>query len=233
MDGMYQDTIKTVELNLGIAVGPQVTAVLRELIVHNAIVPGERLSEADISQHFGVSRQPVREAFIKLAEEGLLEIRPQRGSFVRKVSLEAVLDARFVREAVEADIVRLCASVPRPGLVQELREQLDAQRKCLAAGGDEFVPLDDLFHRTLAEAAGHPNAWAVIEGLKSQLDRVRHFAIAQFPLEHLVDQHAAVVDAIEMRDAQAAEAVMRNHLRRILSDLPAIREKFGAYFEAH
>lgn len=228
---MYQDTIKTVELNLGTAVGPQITTVLRDLIVHNTILPGERLSEAEISQHFGVSRQPVREAFIKLAEEGLLEIRPQRGSFVRKVSLEAVLDAQFVREAVEADIIKLCAKAPRPGLVEELREQLDAQRECLVGGGEKFVPLDDLFHRTLAEAAGHPNAWAVIEGQKSQLDRVRHFATAQFPLQHLVDQHAAVVDAIEKRDVTAAEAAMRTHLRRILSDLPAIREKFGAYFE--
>ncbi|PTW58980.1 DNA-binding GntR family transcriptional regulator [Breoghania corrubedonensis] len=228
---MYQDTIRTVELDLTMAVGPQITAALRRLIVHNSILPGQRLSEAEISQHFGVSRQPVREAFIKLAEEGLLEIRPQRGTFVQKVSLEAVLDARFVREAVEADIAKLCAAVPRPGLLRELRDQLDAQRASLAKGGDAFVPLDDLFHRTLAEAAGHPNAWMVIEGLKSQLDRVRHFATAQFPLEHLVEQHAAIVDAIEMRDPGAAEDAMRFHLKRILSDLPAIREKFGDYFE--
>ena len=99
-------------LDLSAPVGPQLTAALRQSIIRNQLKPGVRLSEAEIGARFGISRQPVREAFIKLAEEGLLEIRPQRGSFVRKISLEAVMDARFVREAVEADIVKACAADP-------------------------------------------------------------------------------------------------------------------------
>ena len=167
----------------------------------------------------------------KLSEEGLLEIRPQRGSFVRKISLEAVMDARFVREAVEADIVKACAADPSSGLVEELREQIRAQQRLVDDRPAAFVPLDDMFHRTLAQAAGRPNAWAVIEGMKTQMDRVRQMTSINFPLAHLITQHNAVVDAIEARDPQAAEQAMRGHLQMILQDLPAIREGFPDYFD--
>ncbi|MAU48371.1 MAG: GntR family transcriptional regulator [Rhodobacteraceae bacterium] len=218
-------------LDLSAPVGPQLTAALRQSIIRNQLKPGVRLSEAEIGARFGISRQPVREAFIKLAEEGLLEIRPQRGSFVRKISLEAVMDARFVREAVEADIVKACAADPAPGLVEELREQIQAQQRLVDDRPAAFVPLDDMFHRTLAQAAGRPNAWAVIEGMKTQMDRVRQMTSINFPLAHLITQHNAVVDAIEAHDPQAAEQAMRGHLQMILQDLPAIREDFPDYFD--
>ncbi|WP_289150532.1 GntR family transcriptional regulator [uncultured Salipiger sp.] len=218
-------------LDLSAPVGPQLTAALRQSIIRNQLKPGVRLSEAEIGARFGISRQPVREAFIKLAEEGLLEIRPQRGSFVRKISLEAVMDARFVREAVEADIVKACAADPAPGLVEELRDQIEAQQRLVDDRPAAFVPLDDMFHRTLAQAAGRPNAWAVIEGMKTQMDRVRQMTSINFPLAHLITQHNAVVDAIEAHDPLAAEQAMRGHLRMILQDLPAIREDFPDYFD--
>lgn len=75
------------DLDLRSAAGPQLTRILRELIIGNRLKAGVRLSEADISQRFGVSRQPMRESFIKLSEEGLLEVRHQRGTFVRWISL--------------------------------------------------------------------------------------------------------------------------------------------------
>ena len=88
------------------AVGPQIHRIIRERIVCTDLLPGVRLSEAELAKHFNVSRQPVREAFIKLADEGLLEVRPQRGTYVRKISVAAVLDARFVREAVVRTLLR-------------------------------------------------------------------------------------------------------------------------------
>ena len=213
-------------------VGPQLTRVLRLCIVRNQLEPGMRLSESEIGTKFGLSRQPVREAFIKLAEEGLLEIRPQRGTYVRKISLEAVTDARFVREAIEADIVKACAECADAGLIRDLRDQIAAQTRLADDRPSAFVPLDDEFHRTLAEAAGHPNAWTVIEGMKSQMDRVRQLTSTNFSLAHLIAQHTAVVDAIEVGESGHAEQAMRGHLRMILQDLPAIREAYPDYFEA-
>lgn len=213
-------------------VGPQLTRILRLCIVRNQLEPGMRLSESEIGTKFGLSRQPVREAFIKLAEEGLLEIRPQRGTYVRKISLEAVTDARFVREAIEADIVTACIENAPEGLVRELRGQIAAQNRLADDQPSAFVPLDDEFHRTLAEGAGRPNAWRVIEGMKSQMDRVRQMTTVNFPLAHLIEQHTAVVDAVESGDSDKAQKAMRGHLRMILQDLPAIREAYPDYFEA-
>ncbi|MGV8955168.1 MAG: GntR family transcriptional regulator [Cypionkella sp.] len=212
-------------------VGPQLLRALRHMIIRNQLQPGARLSEKDIADRFGVSRQPVREVFIKLAEEGLLEIRPQRGTFVLKISIDAVLDARFVREAVEADVVKLCAELRPAGLVETLRAQLAAQERIASEGGIGFVPLDDLFHRTLAEAAGRPKAWDVIEGMKSQLDRVRQLSTKGMPLTHLIDQHRAITEAIASGDPAKADHAMRAHLKVILEDLPAIRAAFPQYFE--
>jgi GntR family transcriptional regulator, rspAB operon transcriptional repressor len=212
-------------------VGPQLLRRLRQAIISNQMQPGARLSEKDIADRYGISRQPVREAFIKLAEEGLLEVRPQRGTFVLKISIDAVLDARFVREAVEADVVKLCANLRPAGLVEDLRAQLEAQERIARDGEGGFVPLDDLFHRTLAVGAGRPKAWDVIEGMKSQLDRVRQLSTKGMRLTHLIEQHRAITEAIAAGDPGKADHAMREHLQVILEDLPAIRTAYPQYFE--
>lgn len=223
------DDIRLVDLTT--AVGPQLMRALRDRIITNELTPGMRLSEADVAASFGVSRQPVRETFIKLAEEGLVEVRPQRGTFVRKISTGAVMDARFVREAIEADIVKLVAQNSDASLVTTLTGLLDAQRNVALNDPRSFIPLDDAFHRTLADAAGKTNAWRVIEGMKSQMDRVRQLSTVQFPMARLIDQHAAIVKSIAAQDPVAAEAAMRDHLRAILLDLPLIRQGLPEYFD--
>ena len=228
---MAQVAVETRLVDLTTAVGPQLFRALREMIINNELTPGMRLSEADVAASFGVSRQPVRETFIKLAEEGLVEVRPQRGTFVRKISTGAVMDARFVREAIEADIVKLVAQDSDVALVAALTHLLDAQRSVALNDPKSFVPLDDAFHRTLAEAAGKANAWRVIEGTKSQMDRVRQLSTVQFPTARLIDQHTAIVKAIAAQNPAAAEAAMRGHLRAILLDLPVIRQSLPEYFD--
>ncbi|MEI4487553.1 GntR family transcriptional regulator [Frigidibacter sp. MR17.14] len=218
-------------VNAAAAVGPQLQRILRERIIRNRLRPGERISEAEIALQFGVSRQPVREAFIKLAEEGLLEVRPQRGTFVRKISVAAVMDSRFVREAIEADIVKLLAEAPDAALVRELDRQLAAQRALVDVDPQSFRPLDDEFHRTLAEGAGKTHAWSVIDGMKTQMDRVRQLSTERFPTDKLIDHHTRVVRAIEAGDPAAAEAAMRLHLREILNDLPVVQSSLPELFD--
>lgn len=216
----------------GTPVGPQLYRILRERIIRNDLAPGARISESEIAANYALSRQPVREAFIKLAEEGLLEIRPQRGTFVRKISISAVMDARFVREAIEADIVSLLARDADPALTAELQRQLEAQRMAVARHDSvRFIELDETFHRTLAEAADKSYAWDVVESIKYQMDRVRHLSTLKFPMQKLVEQHAAVADAIAAGEAEAAEAAMRAHLREILDDLPKIAVEKPDFFE--
>jgi GntR family transcriptional regulator, rspAB operon transcriptional repressor len=118
-----------IEVNSHEPVARRVFRELRNAIVTMGIRPGQALSEQEIATRLGVSRQPVREAFIKLSEAGLLTIRPQRGTFIVKISMKQVFDARFVREAVELAVVRrACAEMTVSGM-EALRTNLDAQRK--------------------------------------------------------------------------------------------------------
>ena len=158
------------ELDLELPIGPQLHRILRERIVRNELVSGSKISEAEIANFYSISRQPVREAFIKLSEENLISIRPQRSTIIRKIDPNAVLEAWFVHEAIEADIVKVLAGKSEPMVVRELRAQLEEQRKVMNDDPNRFILLDELFHLTLADEADKAGAWRFVEGLKAQMD---------------------------------------------------------------
>jgi GntR family transcriptional regulator, rspAB operon transcriptional repressor len=207
------------------SIGEQLHQHLRDAIIQGDLAPGQALSAAEVSKRYSVSRQPVREAFIKLAEERLVEVSPQRGTFVLRISKAEVLDARFVREVIEVAIVRELALDPAKGgvLLGELRSNLAGQAKIDAADGKGFLALDEEFHRTLAHY--HEYAWRVVEGVKSQMDRARYLSFDRAtPMPLLIKQHTAIVDAIEARNPDRAEKAIRAHLAEIIKSLPVIAE---------
>jgi len=205
---------------------------LRTRIIQLDVTPGQLLSETEVARDYAVSRQPVREAFIKLAAAGLVEIWPQRGTLVKKIEVAAVMDARFVREAIEAETVREAARVADSGLIEELRAQIAAQRAVRHGDSAGFLALDEAFHRSLAEAAGKAYAWRVVEEIKAQMDRVRYISFEASSFATLVDQHERVVDALEARDRRASELAMRRHLREIVKSLPKIAAAYPELFDA-
>jgi len=226
-------TVDVPVFRLSEALAPQIFRALRQAIVMLRVKPNQALSETEIAQRFGVSRQPVREAFIKLGEAGLVEIRPQRGTFVVPITRRDVMNARFIREAVEVAVVGELADKSTPAMIKELRKLIDQQRAA-ASGNDwpAFLALDEAFHRRLAESAGHSQAWAMLEAIKAQMDRVRYLSFSgasPFPL--LIRQHAAIVEALARRKRLAAESAMRQHLREILTALPAIAAEHPELFE--
>jgi DNA-binding GntR family transcriptional regulator len=203
---------------------PQLIASLRQSIADLRLRPGEALSEKDIALRYGVSRQPVREAFIKLSEAGLVEIRPSRGTFVMKISVRAVANARFVREAIEADIARCAGSLARPEQIEALRRNITSQER--AAADDDywrFNECDEAFHRAIADIVECDYAWRVVESARIQTDRIRYLSLSDAsPMPLLISQHRDIVDRLEARDPNGAEAAMRRHLREILIALPNI-----------
>ncbi len=211
----------------------QVTRALRQAIVSMRIPPGEMLSEQDLAQRFGVSRSPVREALIKLSEAGLVRVLPQRGTQVVKISRAAVEDARFIRLAVECAVVREAAMRASPVMLTELNASLTRQRRAQrATSSDDFMTLDEEFHRLLAETAGRPAAWRMIEDVKPQMDRVRYLDVKQATPRHtIVAQHVMIVDAIKAGDPAAAEKAMHQHLSEILRSLPELAAKHPDLFE--
>jgi len=220
----------TVTIEQGLPLSPQVYHVLKQAIVCAELPPGSRVSDIELAKQLETSRQPIREAILRLQTEDLLDVRPQRGTFVKRISVSAILDARFVREAIEADIVCLLAEQADSAVVRELEQQLDAQRRTLQSAPQQFMKLDDEFHRTLAEGAGKPYAWRVIESVKTQMDRVRYLSFNHFHVERLIRQHSQVVEAIA--DGRSVEAMehMRLHLRGILESIYEIAGEYPDYF---
>ena len=210
----------------------QLHGLLRDRIVTCDLAPGQRISESELAAEYNVSRQPVRETFIKLAEEGLVVVRPQRGTFVCRISVPAALTTRFIREAVEADLVRRVAQRVTPEIIETLDAEITAQRAVAETGTPaEFMRLDETFHRLLAEFAGKLEVSDYLQALNVQINRVRNISARQFAPGKLVREHAAIVEPIRTGDASAAEDAMRLHLRGLNKDLPKIVAANPDYFE--
>jgi len=208
------------------AIGPQAQQLLRRAIISARLPPGLPLSENELAARLGVSRTPVREALGRLAEEGLVDVFPQYGTFVAPIRLAEVLEARFIREALECAVIREAAASPRPDLVRRLRRLIEEQTEAAAGRDlDAFLDRDEDFHRAFSEATGHLRVWKVTQGEKYQMDRIRFLSLPRIQsLPELIDQHGAMVDAVEAGDVDAAEAVMRRHLRAIFKAIEELSE---------
>lgn len=206
---------------------------LRVQIIDLTLKPGERLSETEIGERFHVSRQPVREAFIALMRAGLLDVQPQRGTIVVKLSVRRMLDARFIREALELAIVRRACERFDPHYRDRAHALIEAQARAVEADDHKtFQKLDTLFHVALAEGSGCLAAWAAIEQQKAHMDRVCALTLHSVgTMEPLVAQHRAILDAVEAGNAEAAVAAMTHHLNEILRAVAGIELKFADLFE--
>ena len=218
-------------ITLAPSTASQVYDWLHRRVLRGELLPGARLSETEIAAKIGVSRQPVREAFIRLGSDGLAEIRPQRGTYISKISFSAVLSARLIREAVEADLARLTATLRPPAVLDAMRAEIALQHQADRAGHvDEFIESDDRFHRLLAIGAGHEAVWNDLERLKSQMNRLRHMSMRAFDRVRTIAQHQDILDAIGQGDADAAEGAARRHLHQMLTELPQMAARHPEYF---
>ncbi len=215
-------------------VNQQIYRYLRKDIVTCVIQPGSLLSEKEVSARFNVSRQPVREAFIKLAEAGLVQVLPQRGTFVRKISARRVADGRFIREAVEVSVVRRAALEIEPAALMTLEHNLQLQKMAASRQDSQtFLGLDDEFHRLIAESINCALAWETVENIKAAMDRVRFLTLSEVsPPDSLIEQHEEILSALKNHDADAAEAAMRRHLQEMIFSITPIAERNSEWFES-
>ena len=210
----------------------QVFESLYSAIVTLRLEPGTKVSEAEIAKRLDVSRQPVRDAFFRLSKLGFLQIRPQRGTLVTKILPGAVLDAAFVRIALEVECCKLAAGRITPAEISELRQLLAAQKE--AAGSPDpshFHALDEEFHHTLCRISGHAHAWDLILEQKAHMDRVRYLTLSARRQHDVTADHGQLVEAIASGDPAAAEAEIRRHLGTIRSDLPRVLSTHPEYFD--
>jgi DNA-binding GntR family transcriptional regulator len=220
------------QLNPTQPVNQQIYRILRRDIVHCLIAPGTPLSEKEVSVRFDVSRQPVREAFIKLAENGLIQIRPQRGSYVNKISLSQVRNGCFVRQAIECAVVRRAATKITDAQLYQLEQNLHQQRIAIDRQQlNDFFLLDDEFHQLLSQIADCQLAWETIENIKAAIDRVRYMSLDHVTSpDMLLRQHQDIFSALEKRDVDSVDKAMTEHLQEISESVLLIRQENRDWF---
>jgi GntR family transcriptional regulator, rspAB operon transcriptional repressor len=207
-------------------------AVLRGDILSMALKPGEALPEKVLTERFHVSRTPVREALMRLGEEGLVDIFPQSGTYVGRIPLKALPEAVVIRQALEGAAVALAAARGNPADMAAL-EGIIARQKVMAAldDRDSFHAADEDFHERIALAAGHPGLWRMALQAKHQIDRCRRLTLpAKGRMDHVIMEHQTIVDALKRREKAEASAAMQNHLAAILPDAEKIRAEFPDFF---
>ncbi|OYD75221.1 UNVERIFIED_ORG: DNA-binding GntR family transcriptional regulator [Burkholderia sp. CF145] len=214
-------------------IGKQIFRSLREAIFTGLLAPGTPLSEKEVSEMFQVSRQPVREAFIKLVEAGVLQVLPQRGTFVKRISPRKVREGRFIREAIEAAVVRKAAVAITDAQLAELAANLREQKVAAKVNDTAaFLACDEQFHFLIAQSIDCVAAWETIQDIKAQMDRVRYLSLHEVsPLDLLIKQHALIVSGLKAHDPDAAENAMRAHLREILVSLGPVAQLNPDWFE--
>lgn len=197
------------------------------------LLPGTRISEVEIARQFQVSRQPVREAFIRLSNLELLLIRPQKATVVRQFSHTKILRARFIRSAVETEVLRRACAKPLGKHQGRLERNLDAQRKAIADQNvDRFHQLDYDFHKILCAAADSEFVFQTILENKVQVDRLCMLSL-QVPtaMDKLLQDHINLFEALVAQNEDKVLDAIRFHLSRLDGVIAGIRKSHADYFE--
>ncbi len=191
------------------------------------------ISETSLADKFGVSRTPVREALFKLSSMGFVEVRPQRGTFVTHLSMPKILEARFIREALELAVVAKLAEIADDSFIAEC-EAIIREQEIAAAEHQpmRFQSLDDKFHLTLADKTQFPKLGFLIEAEKSHMDRVRTLSLKEIRGQYdvILQQHKAILDAIKTRDPNLARLAMQRHMQEVFNALELVPENHPEYF---
>ena len=196
-------------------------------------LPGTKLSETEVAKTFGVSRQPVREAFARLANMNLLLIRPQRATIVRPFSREIIANARFTRAAMEQAVLRVATEDRDRSVDAEIKHSLQLQGKAIAEGDAEtFHKLDYEFHQLICKAARKPFAFEIIAANKAQVDRLCMLSLtSKEAMETLFADHELLVEAILDGKAAVADKILLDHLDRLTPTIDAIYATHRTYFD--
>lgn len=211
----------------------QVFDFLRDQIISMELVPGQKISENSLAERFGVSRTPIREAIVTLVNLGFVEVRPQRGTFVSKLSMKKIVEARFIREALEVAIASYVAKNHTPQLIRQCEEILRLQQETIVADDAlAFQNLDDAFHQKLADFTQFERAGILIKSEKAHMDRVRNLSLQEFggQYDKMLAQHSDILEAIKQSDSERACELTRIHMQEVLNTLETVEITHPDFF---
>ena len=195
----------------------RVYAELRRRIRELTLPPGTLLRKEEIALELGVSRAPISEAITRLADEALVDVLPQHGSFVAPIRAQDVRDSLLIRTALEVEAIRRVTLKADLALIERLDQNLVEQSDALQTDDlARFYDLDEVLHATIFAAIASPRAARVLDAARAPLDRPRRLALPEPGRpEATLAEHRRLVDSIKSGDAEFAGAAMRVHLSMV------------------
>jgi len=192
----------------------QATQLIKDVILRGEYKAGQWLSEGHISESIGISRSPIREAFQKLAKEGLIELVPRKGAFVATLGLKEVEDLFEVREVLEIMAVRLASDRARQSQLDALSEFMESTTLIIKGNKYTEYPWSFDFHLQLVRCAQNKKLEEKVHEVNARLLLVRHRSASESGrAQNALMEHKKVLEAVHKRDPDAAERLMKSHIR--------------------
>ena len=205
--------------------------VLKDNIVSLELKPGTLVSENEIAMELGLSRTPVREAIIDLSKASIIEIYPQRGSYVALIDPKMVEEARFLRRILDCAVIEVACEQGDPNILSRIEENLSLQDFYLIReDAAKIFELDNEFHRLIYMAAHKEIVFDMRSSIMIHFDRVRTLSMESVKDMKIVADHHAMYNAILAHDKENAVEMVEKHLARYSVDEYKIREVFPQYF---
>ncbi|MBU1174266.1 MAG: GntR family transcriptional regulator [Alphaproteobacteria bacterium] len=205
---------------------------LRRAIIAMEMAPGTPIVERDLTERYGISRTPLREAVLRLAEERLVDVVPKSGTYVARIPVSVLREGIVARRALEEVTVRAATRRASESQIMSLRAIIQRQKEVADAGDEEaFHRADEDFHSGIAAAASFPGIWDMILQMRVHVERYRRLTLPQpGRMRLVVGEHAAVLDSIAEGKADAAVARMKEHLDKLTLDIAVFRDLWPDYF---
>jgi DNA-binding GntR family transcriptional regulator len=208
--------------------------VLKNNIMILKLHPGQNISEVEIGDLLSVSRTPIRESIVKLTEERLVDVYPQKGSFISLIDLEQIEEAFFMRRIVEKEVLKLAVENFSEESLKELEKNLKFQNIIAQMEEDhtELFFLDNDFHKIIYKGVKKEKVWHSVQTLNTHYDRIRFLdAIEKTNLQPTLDQHQEIIDIIKNKDLAAVDGIIDKHLSNFKNKIDFLIEKYPAYFK--
>lgn len=216
------------------SLGQRVYQSLKEAILTLSYRPGEIIRKPEICERLGVSRSPVADAVARLAADGLVDVVPQAGTFVTRLSMTDIREGAFIREAIEVAAAELVAGQITEDELRDLRRNIRMQ-EALAADGDQqgFMALDGQMHDMMLSFTGFPRLPQVSQTAWLSVHRARQLILpVEGRLKATLDEHREILSAFEARDPHAARLAVQHHLRQLLTYLAPLERAHPELFAA-
>lgn len=206
---------------------------IKSMILTGQLIPGEKISEKDLEERLAIGRTPIREAVIRLRREALINVIPQSGTYVSRISIKQIEEARFVRETLEKEVFAIACKAITADQLKDLEKLIILQRTYAQLKDEQaFFQLDEDFHQLIYRIADKENVWTWLQTIILPLNRFRYLRLEVEALswDVILSDHQEIWDTLHARDEKKITALVRQHIDVIDNDLQVVQQAYPDYF---